>query len=82
MTEKILDYKIVNCSEQAKRVVKDFENRYLCHYSWSESNGEIDNAVAVCVLVIDDCYKFVTTTANMNYIERREVVKTYTLGEL
>lgn len=82
MTDKILDYKTVNCSEQAKRVVKDFENRYHCDYSWGKSNGNVVDAVAVCLLETADGYRFITTAAGMRYIENRKVIKTYTLGEL
>lgn len=82
MVDKILEYKTVSGSEQAKRVVKDFESRYHCDYDWCKSNGNVMDAVAVCLLETADGYRCITTAAGMRYIERREVVKAYTLGEL
>lgn len=82
MVDKILDYKFVNGSEQAKRVVKDFESRYHCDYNWGKSNGNVVDAVAVCLLETTDGCRYITTAAGMRYIENIKVVKTYTLGEL
>lgn len=82
MTEKIIDYRTVSSPEQASKVIKDFERTYHRDYNWSLSFGEVEEAVAVCLLETEGGCRYVTTTKVMNYIERREVVKAIDIGEL
>ena len=82
MTEKILDYRTVSSPEQAIETIKHFENKYHRDYNWNVSLGEIEEAVAVCLLETDSGNRYVTTTKRMDYIERRKVVNTIDLGEL
>lgn len=74
MTEKILDYRKVNSPEQAKETIKYFENVYHHSYDWNSSLGEIEDAVAVCILETNSGRRYVTTTKRMSYFEHREVV--------
>lgn len=74
MTEKIIDYRKVNSPEQAREAIKYFENVYHYSYDWSNSLGEIEEAVAVCILETSSGRRYVTTTKRMSYFERREVV--------
>ena len=83
MTEKIIDYRTVSSPEQASKVIKDFERTYHRDYNWNLSLGEVEEAVAVCLLETEGGYRYVTTTRNMNYIESRRVAKTFEdIGEL
>jgi hypothetical protein len=83
MTEKILEYRTVTSHEQARKIIKDFENKYHTHYDWGLSYGDIEEAIAVCLLETERGYRYVTTTKVMSYIERRRVVKTVEdIGEL
>jgi len=82
MTEKILEYRTVFSPEQARETIEDFEKKHHTHYDWGLSSGEIEEAIAVCVLEVDSGNRYVTTTKGMNYIERRQVVKAIDIGEL
>lgn len=82
MTEKILEYRTVTGNEQARKIIKDFENKYHTHYDWGLSYGNVEDAIAVCVLQTNSINRYITTTRVMDYIMRREVVGTIDLGEL
>ena len=82
MIEKILDYRKVTSLEQARKVVEHFKKIYDCAYDWGYSYGDIEEAIAVCVLEINSYHKYVTTTSVMRYIERIEVVKAIDIGDL
>lgn len=83
MTEKILEYRTCSTPNIAKRFIEYFENKYHTHYNWGLSLGEIEEAIAVCLLETDIGNRYVTTTRNMNYIESRRVAKTFEdIGEL
>lgn len=82
MTEKIIDYRTVSSPEQASKAIKDFERIYHRDYDWGLSYGDIEDAIAVCLLETERGYRYVTTTKVMNYIERREVVKAIDIGSM
>lgn len=82
MTDKILEYRTVSSPEQAQRAIEDFENMFQTRYSWGHSYGEIEEALAVCVLETESGNRYVTTTSRMKYIESREVVKVIDIGRL
>lgn len=75
MTEKIIEYRTVSSPNAANKFIKYFENKYIISYDWRHSNGEVEDAVAVCVLETESGRRFVTTTSGMKYIESRTGVK-------
>lgn len=82
MFEKIIEYRTVSSPNIAKRAVEYFKEKYKTDYDWGLSNGEVDDAIAVCVLELDDGNRYVTTTTTMRYIEGRKVEVKVILGEL
>ena len=83
MTQKIIEYRTCSTPNIAQRFIEYFENKYRTHYDWGLSLGEIEDAVAVCVLEVDSGDRYVTTTKNMNYINNSKTAKTFEdIGEL
>lgn len=82
MAEKILDYRTCSSPNIAHKFIGYFENKYHCEYRWGHSYGEIEEAIAVCVLEMEDGDRCVTTTSRMKYIESRKVVKEIDIGGL
>lgn len=83
MTQKIIEYRTCSTPNIAQRFIEHFEKKYHTYYDWGLSLGEVEDAVAVCVLEIDSGTRYVTTTKNMNYINNRITVKTIEdIGEL
>lgn len=83
MTDKLIEYRTVSTTNIARRAIKYFEDKYHIHYSWSHSYGEIEDAIAVCVIETEDHYRCVTTTSRMSYIVNRRTAKTFEdIGEL
>lgn len=76
MTDSILEYRTCSSPNIAKRLIEHFENKYNTHYNWGLSYGDIEDAIAVCLLETRSGNRYVTTTKVMSYIERRRVVKT------
>lgn len=82
MTQKIIEYRTCSTPNIAQRFIEYFEKKHHTHYDWGLSLGEVEDAVAVCVLEVDSGRVYVTTTKNMNYINNREVVKEIDIGGL
>lgn len=83
MTDKIIEYRTCSTPKIAQRFIEYFEKKYDCCYRWGYSYGEIEEAIAVCVLELDNGCRCVTTTSRMSYINSRRTVKTIEdIGEL
>lgn len=83
MAQKIIEYRTVSSPNIAKRFIEHFKNKYNIDYDWSYSYGEIEEAIAVCVIKTEDNFKCVTTTSRMSYINNRRTSKTFEdIGEL
>lgn len=83
ITDKLIEYRTCSTPNIAKRFIEYFEKKYGCYYRWGHSYGEIEEAIAVCVLELDNHTKCVTTTSRMSYINNRRTAKTFEdIGEL
>lgn len=83
MADKLIEYRTCSSPNAAKRFIEHFKNKHHCDYDWSESYGEIGEAIAVCVLETESGNRYVTTTSRMSYIINRMTAKTFEdIGEL
>lgn len=83
MTDKLIEYRTVSSPNIAKRCIEYFKDKYHCNYCWEYSYGEIEEAIAVCVIETEDNFRCVTTTSKMSYINNRRTSKTFEdIGEL
>ena len=83
MTQKIIEYRTCSTPNIAQRFIEYFEKKHRTYYNWGLSLGEVEDAVAVCVLEVGSGNRYVTTTKNMNYINNRVTTKTIEdIGEL
>ena len=83
MTDKLIEYRTCSTPNIAQRFIEYFEKKYDCCYRWGDSYGEIEEAIAVCVIETEDNFRCVTTTSRMSYINNRRTAKTIEdIGEL
>lgn len=77
MTQKIIEYRTVSSPNIARRFIEHFKNKYHTGYDWGYSYGEIEEAIAVCILETESGNRYVTTTSKMSYINNKRTSKTF-----